>query len=401
MTLGTQSAARRAALWGIVAAVFTAGTGVGSILPILPLFLRERGASYALTGIVVSASLVAQAIGQWPAGWLADRIGRRELMVGGLLLTAAASLAFVLPLSVAWLIGLRFLQGLGVAAAAPAERAAVADITPPEELGVAYGWLSAARIGGLIAGPALGGTLAVFGRWTVFVMTAAVLVVAALVAGVALTAVSPARRRLVEGAVSLRSLPVHAGAALRGILILTAGVSLMIGSYDVIWSLFMRSIGASDLLIGLSFSMWALPYVVVTPLAGWVSDRLDRRWLVVGGIIMTGLLAPIYPSFPFIAVAFGVGVIEAAAFAFVEPARNAFLMDAMPASVRGESQGTVGMVEGAGMAIGAAVGGTLFAGGRGIPFYAGAVACVAFTLAAVPSLMRAGARASEQVRFSV
>jgi MFS family permease len=384
-----------------VAAVFTAGTGVGSILPILPLFLRDRGASFALTGVVVSASLFAQAVGQWPAGWLADRMGRATMMVSGLLLAAGASLAFVLPLSVPWLIGLRFLQGLGVAAAMPAERAAVADLVPPAELGVAYGWLSAARIAGLVAGPALGGGLAVFGRWTVFVLTAVTLALAALVAGVALNAAARSGRLEVPAPLSLRALRPGPAAALRGILILTAGVSLMIGSYDVVWSLFMRSIGASDFLIGLSFSLWALPFVIVTPLAGWLSDRLDRRWLVVGGIVLTGLLAPLYPTFPFIAVAFGVGVIEAAAFAFVEPARNAFLMDAMPAEVRGQSQGTVGMIEGGSMAIGAIAGGALFAGGRALPFVAGAVACVGFALLAIPALLRAGAKASEQVRFSV
>jgi MFS family permease len=92
-----QPARRRTALAGILAAVFVSGTGIGSILPILPLYLRERGASYALVGVVVAAALVAQAVGQWPAGWLADRLGRREMMVAGLLLSAAASLVFVLP----------------------------------------------------------------------------------------------------------------------------------------------------------------------------------------------------------------------------------------------------------------------------------------------------------------
>ena len=102
----------RTALYGIVAAVFVSGTGIGSILPILPLYLRERGASYSLVGVIVAASLIAQAIGQWPAGWLADRFGRRETMVAGLLVAAATSLVFVLPLSIGWLVTLRFLQGL-------------------------------------------------------------------------------------------------------------------------------------------------------------------------------------------------------------------------------------------------------------------------------------------------
>src|SRR5260221_5485878 len=128
----------RGALYGIVAAVFVSGTGIGSLLPILPLFLRERGASYSFVGLIVGAALAAQAVGQWPAGWLAERIGRKEMMVLGLLVASAASLMFLLPLSVEWLVAVRFLQGLGFAAAAPAEIGVGADVVPAGELGPAY-----------------------------------------------------------------------------------------------------------------------------------------------------------------------------------------------------------------------------------------------------------------------
>src|SRR6202165_3860276 len=110
----------RRALYGIVAAVFVSGTGIGSLLSILPLFLRERGASYSLVGVIVGAALAAQAVGQWPAGWLAERIGRREMMVAGLLVAAAGSLMFLLPLSVEWLRGGGVGQGAGLPGFGPA-----------------------------------------------------------------------------------------------------------------------------------------------------------------------------------------------------------------------------------------------------------------------------------------
>ncbi len=386
-----QPVRRRTALAGILAAVFVSGTGIGSILPILPLYLRERGASYALVGVIVAAALVAQAVGQWPAGWLADRLGRREMMVAGLLLSAAASVVFVLPLSVAWLVVLRFVQGLGFAAAAPAERAAVADVVPPEELGMAYGWVSGARMSGLIVGPAIGGLLAVFGRWTVFVTTGVALAAAALVAAVAL---GPSVRRMAgHPSPPLNGLRSgRGGLALRAVIILTAGVGLLAGIYDVIWSLYMRAIGASDPVIGLSFSLWALPLVIVTPLAGWASDRWDRRWLAAASVALTAMIGPVYPFLHNIPVVMAVGAVEAGLWAFAEPAMNAFLMDAVPES-RGEAQGIVGTALSAAMAIGSLVAGTLFAIGLAVPFVAGTVACVTFVLAAVPSLRVAGQRA--------
>src|SRR6266513_341639 len=72
------STRNRTALFGIVGAIFVSGTGIGSLLPILPLYLRDRGASYALVGVIVGSALVAQALGQWPAGLLAERFGHRR-----------------------------------------------------------------------------------------------------------------------------------------------------------------------------------------------------------------------------------------------------------------------------------------------------------------------------------
>src|SRR6202171_5223667 len=205
-------------------------------------------------------------------------MGRKERRVVGLLVAAAASLMFLLPLSIEWLVAVRFIQGLGFAAAAPAEIAAVADVVPPEQLGRAYGWVSAARQSGIIVGPAIGGLLAVFGRWTVFAVTGGALAGAALVA--ALTLPRSARRPRADVSIArvfVRSTRV--GVALRAVVTMTIGLGLLIGIYDVIWSLYMRQLGASDVLIGLSFTLFALPLAAATPFAGYGSDRWDRRWL--------------------------------------------------------------------------------------------------------------------------
>jgi len=349
-------------LYGIMAAVFVSGTGIGSLLPILPLFLRERGASYSLVGVIVGAALAAQAIGQWPAGWLAERIGRREMMVVGLLVAAAASLMFLFPLSVEWLVVVRFVQGLGFAAAAPAEIAAVADVVPADELGRAYGWVSAARQSGIIVGPAIGGLLAVFGRWTVFAATGIALAGAALVA--ALTIPKSPRRARAEGSMAriffIRSTRV--GVALRAVVTMTIGLGLLIGIYDVIWSLYMRQLGASDFVIGLSFTLFALPLVAATPFAGWSSDRWDRRWLAFGSVAIGSLMALVYPFLNTIPIVIAVGVIEGALWAFTEPSMNSFLMEAVPER-RGEAQGVAGTAMSGSMALGALVGGSLFAMG--------------------------------------
>ena len=383
------SSTNRSALYGLIASIFISGTGIGSFLPILPLYLRDRGASYALLGVIVGASLFAQAIGQWPAGLLAERYGNRRMMVIGLVVAATASISFVLPLSVEWLIALRFVQGLGFAAAIPAELASIADVVPPAQLGRAYGWMSGAQQAGFIGGPAIGGFLAVFGRWTVFVVTGVALLASAVVIAAALRgSMKPAHvERGPRPQIFGRS---RASAVLRGVVILSIGLGLLIGLYDVIWSLYMRTLGASDPLIGLSFTLFAVPMLIATPLAGWLSDRWDRRWLAFGSTFLGSLIGPIYPLLTSIPVVFAVGAVEGATWAFTTPATNAFLMDAIPTR-RAEAQGIVGTALSTATAIGSVAAGGLFGLGLAVPFVTACIAGVVFSLAALPDLRAAGA----------
>ncbi len=379
----------RSALFGIVAGIFVSGTGIGSLLPILPLYLRERGASYALVGVIVGSALLAQAIGQWPAGILAERVGAKAMMIGGLVVAAAASVTFIIPLPIEWLIVLRFVQGLGFAAVIPAELAAVADVVPRAKLGRAYGWVSGAQQAGYIGGPAIGGFLAVFGRWTVFAVTGAALLAAAAV--IAVTLRSSPRVRADNMPRLAMSGPSRAKAAVIAVAILSVGLGLLIGVYDVIWSLYMRSRGASDPVVGLSFTLFALPLLVATPLAGWSSDRWDRRWLAVGSVVLGSLMGPIYPYLTSIPTILFVGLFEGALWAFTTPSMNSFLMDAV-ADRRAEAQGIVGTALSSATAVGSLVGGALFALGVAIPFLVAAGAGIVFALAALPWMLSAGAR---------
>lgn len=398
----TDRRSQRTALWGVIAAVFLVGTGVGSVLPILPLFLRERGGSYAIVGVVIGANLVAQFIGQYPAGRLSDRIGRAPLMVGGLVVAAAAIAAFALPLSVGWLIALRFLQGLGAAAFRPGSRAVVADLVPENERGIAYGWMTGADTGGLIVGPALGGVLAVFGRATVFELTGLAMLLAAVVLAFALSGGGLQSDSQRPATPARTSQALRAGAAaVRGLAMVSMGIGFLYGVYNVTWSLFMKSIGASDWQVGLSWSLFALPLVLTAPLAGWASDRFDRRWLGVGSTASSALIAPIYPLLHNVTAVIGVGAIEASSAAFAEPSINAFLMSAVASDQRGRAAGTVGTAETAAKAVGALIGGGLFGLAAWVPFVVSSLVALAFILFGIPSLRVAGRESGARPALAV
>ncbi len=382
--------ANRTALWGSIAAVFITWVGVGTIIPVLPLFIKDRGASYSLLGAIVAASLVGHVVGQYPAGRLSDRLGRRPLMLGGLLLQAAAVAAFLLPMPVPLLIGVRFLIGLGGAAFLPVSRALVADLVPPARRGMAYGWLSGAEMAGLVFGPALGGLLALLGLAAVFEATAGALVLGAVVLAWALRRGEPVRGSASPGFGWAPMGSRRALLAMLGIGALTVGPNYLHGMYEVVWSLFMRGIGASSLQIGASFSLFALPYVLLVPLAGWAADRYDRRWLAAASTAGAGLIAAVYPFLPSIPLVIAFCALEGAVVVFGIPAKNAFLMDAVPADRRGQVQGVIGAGSGLGAALAAVVAGPQFEVAVPLAFFFAAVVDLVLVLVALPLLAAAG-----------
>ena len=240
-------------------------------------------------------------------------------------------------------------------------------------------------------GPALGGVLAVFGRRTVFEVTGLAMLLAAVVVALALQSPRLARGQAGVGQPIQSAAVLRAGsAAIRGLAMLSLGIGFVYGVYNVVWSLFMKAIGATDWQVGLSFSLFALPLVLTAPLAGWASDRYDRRWLAVGGTASTALIAPIYPFLTSIPAVIGVGVLEASSAAFAEPSINAFLMSAVPEDQRGRAVGTVGTAEAAAKAVGALIGGTLFGLGVWVPFVLSSVVGLSFILFGLPALRAAG-----------
>src|ERR1700694_5967462 len=96
----------------LVAGVFIVQTGAFGIVPILPLFLRERGVGFAEVGLLVGVTLLTAFLGQYPAGRLADRVGRRPMLVFGSCLYGLTSLGFLLTLPIPALFFLRVLQGV-------------------------------------------------------------------------------------------------------------------------------------------------------------------------------------------------------------------------------------------------------------------------------------------------
>jgi MFS transporter, DHA1 family, tetracycline resistance protein len=377
------------ALWTLLAGNALTTIGIGFFLPILPLLVAARGGGSALVGLVFAAGVVARALVQYPAGRLSDRIGRRPVIVGSLLLYALIFPIYVLPMPPAALIGVRFAHALAAGGYEPAALALIADLTRADRRGAAFSRLRASDTLGLLLGPALGGLVAGFKLEYVFIAGAVVcLAAAALMLGLPRPLPRPPEQGPAPAPVSPRRLLW----ALVPILALATPIFWTFGVYDTVWSLYITSRGATPFLVGISFATYALPIVAFAGLAGGLADRLG--WVRAGtlSVLTFGLLAAAYPFVSSVAALILIGFLEGSLTAAGQPALNAAVSRVAPAGAQGQTQGVYQTGLNVAQVLGAVAGGWLYQARPAYAFLSATAVCLLGAGAGV--LLRRGRRAS-------
>jgi multidrug resistance protein len=145
--------------------VFIDLLGFGIIIPLLPFYAESFGASAFTIGLLGSVFslmqfLVAPLCGRW-----SDRLGRRPIILGGLLASCVAYIALALANSLALIFAARIIGGIA-GGNIPTAQAYIADITTGDNRAKGMGLIGAAFGLGFIVGPAIGGILTRFGHDT-------------------------------------------------------------------------------------------------------------------------------------------------------------------------------------------------------------------------------------------
>ncbi len=368
----------------LAATVFLQWLGATAIVPMLPVYFRRLGGSDALAGLVMGAFYAAGVATQYPAGRLVDRVGRRTVLGAGLLTYSAATLAFVAPVGPAAAVGLRAVQGLGTGAATVAALAAISGSVPVERRGRAFAAVYGGEVAGMAVGPLVGSIAGVAHMRAMFVAAALVSLAACLPAR-RLVELGTDRRPAVgrvpdpgSGSVATRApaglAPLRLRRAAVGALVTSAALGLATGVYDICWTLLLLSRGATGWEVGISWTLFAVPFLVAAGPSGWLADHVDRRVLTVAGVGLSAAFCATYPFLTSVPALVVLGAVEALGFAACLPAVQSLLTEGASPDEAGRIQGLFATCQTGFTAVAAAFAGAAFAAARWLPFVAVAAA---------------------------
>lgn len=142
--------------------VFIHLLGFGILLPILPYYAKTYGAGGLMVGLLSASFSFFQFLFAPVWGRLSDRVGRRPILLGSLVLTSVSYVIFGLSHSLWLLFASRIMAGIA-GATLPTAQTYIADTTTPEERTKGMGMIGAALGLGFTFGPAIGGALSHFG----------------------------------------------------------------------------------------------------------------------------------------------------------------------------------------------------------------------------------------------
>jgi len=388
----------------------------------LPFYVKDDlGRSPSVVGILVSTFLAAEMLLKLPFGHLSDRYGRRRFAMYGLAACVVAPVAVCAIPAEVFAIGpaliflvlmpLRALDGAGAAALWPPLFAAVPDHVPTQERAAAMSVMNTAYMAGLALGPTLVGV-----AWKVaqaakapeqwvgkapFAMVAAAAAIGALVASRLPAFATPARPGAPAGDLAIPSiaapyqvvsLPAAGGGQSRfvlgsvrlvaAVIIITLAEMFATSTIAPYLGLYVREVTGMDrsnipfllLLLSVPAGLLGIPI-------GHLCDRLPRRRVVQGALVVTAAGLWLVPACRSLWALLLVGVVVVIGFLFGLPSWLALITDLAPGGGEGKTMGLMATAQGVGAFLGPVAGGLIWRVSIRGPFYlsAGMLTCAAVT----------------------
>jgi MFS family permease len=330
------------------------------IYPLLPVFLTATlGATPLVVGMIEGTADALSSILKLAAGWISDRVkSRKPLVVAGYAL-AAGSRAWI-SVAGSWpsVLAARLADRTGKGIRSAPRDAMIADVTEPAMRGKAFGFQRALDHTGAVIGPLLALAL-LYGAHlpmrTVFMIA---VIPGAIGVGLLMAFLKEPPRVTGRAKLDLQNpapLPASFWRAMAAISLFS-----LANSSDAYLLLRAHSAGVATGLLPL---LWAAHHLIKSGFSTWtgsLSDRIDRRWLLMAGWAVYAVIYFAFPlagSLPWFLVLF---ILYAIPFTLTEGAERAWISDLVPPEVRGKSFGIYYLCTGMFVLAGTALFGVLY-----------------------------------------
>ena len=256
--------------------------------PLLPLIAQDLGVTPGRAGIVVTSYSLAAAAFALFAGPISDRVGRKKVLTGGLVVFAAASFSTYHVSSFGALLILRAITGFAAGTLSTTSLSYAGDYYPYEQRGRAMGILSMGYFVAFVIGIPVGALVAArFGWHVVFggLSAAAAAMLALTIAKLPALAAAPHpphKRALKDHFLKIDRFAGIAAA------FLTSGGLVGFLTYVGAWLNTTYQIGVDR--IGLLFMASGIAAVAASPLSGWLSDHVGKRTVIIWANVLLALM---------------------------------------------------------------------------------------------------------------
>lgn len=373
------SAARNVYSFGLTS--FFNDTATEMAYWVLPAFLVSLGAGPAQLGLIEGIAESVASLAKLFSGYLTDHIERRKpLVVAGYFVANAVKplLAFV----TSWwqILFIRFADRLAKGVRGAPRDVMVAESAAKQRLGSAYGLIQAMDSAGAIAGPLI--ALALLGRfgirgvfWSAAIPGAFAVLVAII--GIRETGHRDSGNNLPQ---SKNDVPVHSlgGLSSAFYFVVVAVTLFSLGnSSDMFLVMRAQSIGIGVKLAPLLGLVFNITYTLGSWPAGWLSDRLPRRWIAAVGYLIFAAVYYMFGRAPSVATIWVSMAVYGVYYALTQPVLKALLVDSVREQLRGRALGIYFFATSVTTLAASLITGELWKHcGASVPFYASAALAI-------------------------
>ena len=276
-------------------AVFVSMCGVGIIVPFLPIYARELGASGVIMGLIFSSFSLSRGLVVPLVGGLSDRWGRKGFIILGQAGYAVVAVLFIYTASPMGLVMDRLLQGVFAAMVLPIAMALVADAAPLGMEGRVFGGFNMFFLMGFGVGPLIGGAVYEYAGLNANFWLMAGLSLASL-AAVALFVKEPPVEQRSTGKRGFREMwSLAHDRAFGAVLVARLGAAVGMSCFIAFMPVIATDHGLGNLQVGACLTANVLVMTLLQKPFGRLADNTSRLGLAVTGQVASGIMKMLIP----------------------------------------------------------------------------------------------------------